>query len=90
MASYLFKQLDRDADGIISYADFKKSVEANPLLLECLGPCLPDPESAAAFLTTISSRPNPVRVLPRDIRRLLADPGDNLESDYTKTTSNAA
>lgn len=65
LVSLLLKKLDRDLDGRVSLDDFRKSVLDNPLLLECLGPCLPSPQAAAAFVATISGKPVRVRVLPQ-------------------------
>lgn len=48
------KKMDYDHDSRLSYADFQKSVELEPLLLEVFGPCLPDNKSKHAFLTTFA------------------------------------
>ncbi len=47
--------LDKDGDGRISLDDFIASVQADPLLLEILGPCLPTPSRAAAVLAALGS-----------------------------------
>lgn len=49
-------KLDADANGIISYEDFLKTVLKEPLLLECLGHCLPDPKHVLAFLMTFTDK----------------------------------
>ncbi|XP_057293994.1 calaxin-like isoform X2 [Hydractinia symbiolongicarpus] len=43
------KKMDFDHDSKLSYADFKQAVEAEPLLLEAFGPCLPDDEDVERF-----------------------------------------
>lgn len=43
------KKMDYDHDSQLSYADFKQAVEAEPLLLEAFGPCLPDHEHVEKF-----------------------------------------
>jgi len=43
------KKMDHDADSRLSYKDFKKTVIAEPLLLEAFGPCLPDHEHIEKF-----------------------------------------
>ncbi|KAI6659935.1 Amphicalbin [Oopsacas minuta] len=37
----ILKKMDLDHDGKLSPGDFEKSVQAEPLLLEAFGPCLP-------------------------------------------------
>lgn len=44
------KKMDDDKDGRLSFPDFKKAVEAEPLLLEAFGMCLPSEETRKAFL----------------------------------------
>jgi len=46
------KLLDTDKDGRISFSDFKKAVQKQPLLLEAFGKCLPDSLEIKSFLTT--------------------------------------
>lgn len=53
----LMKKLDRDRDGKISLKDFSESVEKEPLIMECLGQCMPSGRAAKAFLTTFSKKP---------------------------------
>lgn len=36
------KKMDKDHDSRLSLSDFQQSVQADPLLLECFGQCLPD------------------------------------------------
>lgn len=43
------KKMDYDHDSRLSYADFKKAVESEELLLEAFGPCLPDEKVKDAF-----------------------------------------
>lgn len=53
-ADVIIKKMDIDLDGAISFADYKESVHRQPLLLECLGQCIPERESIIAFLTTFT------------------------------------
>ncbi|XP_051775211.1 calaxin-like [Erpetoichthys calabaricus] len=43
------KKMDHDHDGMLSFADFEKSVREEHLLLEAFGSCLPDPKAIIAF-----------------------------------------
>jgi Ca2+-binding EF-hand superfamily protein len=56
LADILVKKMDLDRDGIISYQDYITSVEQNPMLLECLGQCLPDRTHVYAFLLTFTDK----------------------------------
>jgi len=53
------KKLDTDKNGQITFDDFQAAVEADPFLLEAIGPCLPPPKAAARFLQTFEVE-NPV------------------------------
>jgi Ca2+-binding EF-hand superfamily protein len=44
------RKLDKDRDGQITYPDFVNAVTDDPLLIQACGPCLPNPNSIAAFL----------------------------------------
>lgn len=43
------KKMDLDKDGKLSLADFKTSIENEPLLIEVFGPCLPEEEKVEDF-----------------------------------------
>uniref|UniRef100_A0A3Q2QG21 Calaxin n=1 Tax=Fundulus heteroclitus TaxID=8078 RepID=A0A3Q2QG21_FUNHE len=43
------KTMDHDHDSLLSFEDFKKSVQAENLLLEAFGTCLPDPMHIKKF-----------------------------------------
>lgn len=53
-ADVVIKKMDVDLDGAISFADYKETVQKQPLLLEFLGQCIPERESIAAFVTTFT------------------------------------
>ncbi|CRK99827.1 CLUMA_CG013135, isoform A [Clunio marinus] len=57
-ADIILKKLDYDKDGIITFADFNETVKNDPMMLECLGQCLPDVTHANAFLTTFTDKLN--------------------------------
>lgn len=44
------RKLDVDGDGQVTKEDFTSAAMANPLLMQSVGPCLPDPNAMAAFL----------------------------------------
>ncbi|CAG7786357.1 unnamed protein product [Allacma fusca] len=48
------KKLDVDQDGIISFSDYKAAVEADPLILQCCGICLPPKQALKAFQYTFT------------------------------------
>lgn len=50
----LIKKLDVDLDGSISFDDYEQTVLKQPLMLECLGQCLPDRASIFTFQLTFS------------------------------------
>ncbi|PAA53764.1 hypothetical protein BOX15_Mlig016142g2, partial [Macrostomum lignano] len=52
LVEIVFKKFDTQKKGVIDYAQFKAMVAEEPLLLQALGPCLPDEKSADAFLCT--------------------------------------
>lgn len=55
----VIKKVDKDNDGIISFADYAATVLKEPMLLECFGPCLPDDKHVAAFLFTFTDKYKP-------------------------------
>jgi len=48
------KKLDKDKDGQITQPDFNGACYDDPLLVQCIGPCLPPSSSLAAFLATFT------------------------------------
>lgn len=54
MIEILTKKMDLDRDGKISFNDYKNSVMIQPMLLECLGKCLPSRLAVHAFLTSFT------------------------------------
>lgn len=56
LADIIIKKMDVDRDGIISIEDYHYSVKKDPMLLECLGQCLPDRKNVNAFLTTFTDK----------------------------------
>jgi hypothetical protein len=42
LVDLLMKKMDKDGNGRLSLEDYKLSVKEDSLLLEALGPCLPD------------------------------------------------
>lgn len=54
----IMKKIDIDKDGIVSFEDYKHSIEQNPMLLECFGQCLPDRKHVYAFLLTFTNKIN--------------------------------
>lgn len=48
------KKMDYDHDSRLSFADFKQAVEAEELLLEAFGPCLPDEKGAEVYETKVA------------------------------------
>ncbi len=55
-ADIIIKKIDLDRDGIISFDDYRNSVLQEPMLLECLGHCLPDRKHVYAFLLTFTDK----------------------------------
>lgn len=56
LADIIIKKMDIDRDGIISFEDYRNSVLKEPMLLECLGQCLPDRAHVYAFLLTFTDK----------------------------------
>lgn len=53
------KKLDFDKDSKVSYGDFAQIVSEEPLLIECLGTCLPQPHVIKKFSTLIAGDKSP-------------------------------
>ncbi|XP_069111089.1 calaxin-like [Argopecten irradians] len=47
------KKMDADHDGRVSFDDYKKGIEEDILMLEFLGPCLPEAKRCQCFLEEI-------------------------------------
>ncbi|OWF45413.1 EF-hand calcium-binding domain-containing protein 1-like [Mizuhopecten yessoensis] len=47
------KKMDDDHDGRVSFEDYKKGIEEDPLMMEFLGPCLPERKRCDFFLEEI-------------------------------------
>lgn len=56
LVDIIIKKMDLDKDGIISYSDFNQTVHKDPMMLECLGQCLPDRNHVHAFLLTFTDK----------------------------------
>lgn len=56
LVDIIIKKVDLDKDGIISFEDYRNSVLSEPMLLECLGQCLPDRKHVYAFLVTFTDK----------------------------------
>ncbi|KAL4222380.1 EF-hand calcium-binding domain-containing protein 1 [Mactra antiquata] len=54
MVEMCLKKMDLDHDSRLSYSDYAKSVEMEPLLLEAFGRCLPEPDKCHCFMNLIS------------------------------------
>lgn len=54
LVDMIIKKMDLDADGAISFDDYRETVLETPAMLECLGQCLPERESAFVFLATFT------------------------------------
>ncbi|KAF2906151.1 hypothetical protein ILUMI_00024 [Ignelater luminosus] len=54
LVDIIIKKLDVDRDGKITYEDFKQCIKQQPLLMECLGQCLPTRLAATAFLISFT------------------------------------
>lgn len=54
LADIIIKKLDKNNDGKISFVDYRTTVLEDPMMLECLGQCLPDTKHVFAFLTTFT------------------------------------
>lgn len=44
------RKMDRDKDGRVSLTDWKDTIEAEPLMLEAFGPCLPNKRASEVFI----------------------------------------
>ncbi|KAJ8979453.1 hypothetical protein NQ317_006767 [Molorchus minor] len=55
LVDIVMRKFDKDKDGKVSLADFRETVEEEPLLLEAFGRCLPSEKSKTTFLTTLKS-----------------------------------
>lgn len=44
------RKMDLDKDGRVSLSDWKSTIEAEPLLLEAFGPCLPNKKASEIFI----------------------------------------
>lgn len=54
LVELILKKMDHDHDSRLSMSDFKQAVEAEILLLEAFGPCLPSPKLRDAFLQELT------------------------------------
>jgi len=50
----VMKKLDVNGDGLVTRDDFRAAVHADPLMLQAVGPCIPEPNTMAAFLSTFT------------------------------------
>eukprot|EP00056_Hartaetosiga_gracilis_P007429 m.108224 g.108224 ORF g.108224 m.108224 type:complete len:202 (-) comp12703_c2_seq1:580-1185(-) len=57
LVELVMKKMDVDHDGKLSLADYTESVTKDPLLMEALGPCLPDEKHASEFMRVVMSTP---------------------------------
>ncbi|XP_049947112.1 calaxin-like [Schistocerca serialis cubense] len=56
MVLLVMNKMDLDRDGKISFEDFHESVTQDPLMMQCLGRCLPTQRAACKFLITLSPK----------------------------------
>lgn len=56
LVDIIIKKIDYDRDGLVSFEDYRMSVMQEPMLLECLGQCLPDRKHVYAFLLTFTDK----------------------------------
>lgn len=54
LVDIIIKKLDVDRDGKITFEDFQQCMKEQPLLLECLGQCLPTRLAVTAFLISFT------------------------------------
>lgn len=54
LVDIVIKKIDIDGDGILSFNDYRTAVQQNPIMLQCLGQCLPERAAAYSFLATFS------------------------------------
>lgn len=57
-ADMMMLKLDVDRDAAVSWEDYSGVVRKQPMLLECLGPCIPSRLSLHAFLMTFAEQPD--------------------------------
>lgn len=50
----IMKKMDLDRDGKISFDDYRNTVKKYPVMLEFLGPCLPDQRTVYKMLCTFT------------------------------------
>ncbi|ODN06027.1 EF-hand calcium-binding domain-containing protein 1 [Orchesella cincta] len=50
------KKLDKDKNGQVTFSDFYAAVQADNLLLEACGPCLPSPKTIGNFFLFLKER----------------------------------
>ena len=83
LTDMLMKKLDtKNGNGLIPLRKFRRAVKDDPLLVQCLGPCLAEPRKIQAFLSImtknyISFSTNYTRSLEKDCsdsHHQLADP----------------
>lgn len=56
LTDIIIKKMDLDRDGIISFEDYRNSVIQEPMLLECMGQCLPNRIHVYSFLLTFTDK----------------------------------
>lgn len=56
LVEMILNRMDLDRDGKISFDDFSASVKKQPLMLECLGHCLPDRYQVYRLLAIFNDR----------------------------------
>lgn len=54
LVEVIMKKLDVNRDGQVTYDDFREAVSNQPLMMECLGQCMPTRLSATAFLISFT------------------------------------
>lgn len=57
LVDLILEKMDKDRDGVITFEEYEAAVKRHPMLMECLGQCLPDIGYVAAFLTTFTDTP---------------------------------
>eukprot|EP01137_Pigoraptor_chileana_P035838 Opistho-2@30495 len=57
LVDLILKKMDHDRDGRVSFADYRETVQAEPLLLEAFGTCLPAQKRRNAFLASCTDAP---------------------------------
>lgn len=56
LVDIIIKKVDVDKDGIISFDDYRTTIQEEPMMLECFGQCLPDRNHVKAFLMTFTDK----------------------------------